>query len=573
MIASSDLVIKNAFLVDPIQGISGERVDLCISNGVIVPKVSERATVIDVKGALTFAGGIDSHTHVCGAKVNVGRYMSPEDMRAGRTARQGIMYPTSGYTVPTTYGNSYRYSRMGYTTLLEGAMAPLKARHTHEEFAVTPLQDMAANVLFDGNWNLFEAAEHHDYRQAAGLFAWMLRAVKGFGVKLTNPGGSEAWGFGDDIASLDVSVPNWDVTSREIIDTAIKANEHLDLPHSVHLHCNNLGMPGNYTTTLETMDIPSDLNDKRQTLYMTHIQYHSYGGSTWRTFRSESSAIAEAVNKRPHICVDMGQAMFGRTMTMTADGPMEFRLYTLHHNKWTNSDVELETGAGVIPVYYDRKNLVNSIMWAIGLEIALSIKKPWQCLLTTDNPNGAPFVKYPEIIALLMSAVYRDEQIATVHKDLGKRAPLPTLERELSFEEIAVMTRAGQARALGIIDEGKGHLSVGATADVSIYPIWPEQMDPSVEYEDIISGFSQTLYTIKEGIIVCKDGEVIQKVKNKTFWSDAKVPSAYDVEKNPRFIEIFERFYSVQFRNYPVQDEYVTRGYPLKRMGKWEEEK
>jgi formylmethanofuran dehydrogenase subunit A len=259
-------------------------------------------------------------------------------------------------------------------------------------------------------------------------------------------------------------------------------------------------------------------------------------------------------------------------MTMTADGPMEFRLYTLHHNKWSNNDVELETASGVIPVYYDRKNLVSSIMWAIGLELALSIKKPWQCLLTTDSPNGAPFVKYPEIIALLMSSVYRDEQIRTVHKDLGKRAPLPSLDRELSFEEIAVMTRAGQARALGIVDEGKGHLSLDAAADIAIYPIWPESVDPSVEYEDIISGFSQTLYTIKDGVIVCKNGEVIQKIENKTFWVDAKVPSAYDVLKNPRFIEKFERFYSVQFRNYPVQEEYVTRGYPLVRSGQWEEE-
>ena len=569
--SSSELLIKNAYLVDPIQKIFGERTDLCISNGVIVEKISDNATVIDANGALTLPGGIDSHTHVCGTKVNFGRYMSPEDMRAGRTPRRGSMYPTSGYTVPTTYGNSYRYSRMGYTTLLEGAMAPLEARHTHEEFAATPLQDMAANTLFDGNWNLFEASAEHDYRQAAAVIAWMLKAVKGFGVKLTNPGGSEAWGFGDDIARLDEAVPNWDVTPREIIDTTIKANEHLNLPHSVHLHCNNLGMPGNFTTTLETMDIPKNLNDKRQTLYMTHIQYHSYGGNTWRTFKSESEAITDAINNRPHICVDMGQVMFGRTMTMTADGPMEFRLYTLHHNKWSNHDVELETGSGVIPVHYARDSLVNSIMWAIGLETALLVKNPWQCLLTTDNPNGAPFVKYPNIIALLMSAAYRDEQIAAVHKNLGRKAPLPTLDRELSFAEIAVMTRAGQARALGLIEEGKGHLSEGAVADIAIYPIWPDTQDPSVEYEDIISGFSQTLYTIKDGVVVCRDGEVVQQIENKTYWCDAQVPPSYDVEQSPRFMEMFQKYYSVQFKNYAVQGEYVTRGYPLVRKGKWED--
>ncbi len=79
--------------------------------------------------------------------------------------------------------------------------------------------------------------------------------------------------------------------------------------------------------------------------------------------------------------MDMGgQVMFGRTTTMTADGPMEFNLYRLHHDKWSNHDVELETGSGgIIPVVYRRKNLVNSIMWAIGLELALLTKSPWQC--------------------------------------------------------------------------------------------------------------------------------------------------------------------------------------------------
>ena len=110
-----ELLIKNAFVIDPVQGIHGDVMDLSIRDGRIVDKVSGTAEVIDAAGNLTLAGGVDSHTHVCGTKVNFGRYMSPEDMRAGRTPRRGKMYPTSGYTVPTTYGNSYRYSRMGAT--------------------------------------------------------------------------------------------------------------------------------------------------------------------------------------------------------------------------------------------------------------------------------------------------------------------------------------------------------------------------------------------------------------------------------------------------------------------------
>lgn len=555
-----EILIKNAFVIDPVQGIHGDIMDIPIREGRIVDKVSGNCEVIDAGGNLTLPGGIDSHTHVCGTKVNFGRYMSPEDMRAGRTPRRGAMYPTSGYTVPTTYGNSYRYSRMGYTTLLEGAMAPLEARHTHEEFAATPMQDMLANTLFDGNWSLFEAVGDKDIRQAAAVIGWTLSAVRGFGIKLTNPGGTEAWGFGDDLSGIDEPVPNWDITPRDIIDTTINACEFLHLPHSVHLHCNNLGMPGNYRTTLQTIDIPSDLNPDRQTLYLTHVQFHSYGGSTWSDICSEAGKVASSVNAKPQIVIDMGQVMFGRTMTMTADGPMEFRLYTLHHNKWSNHDVELETGSGVIPVYYSRKSAVNSIMWAIGLELALLVKNPWQCMLTTDNPNGAPFVKYPEIIGLLMSNKYREKEIGQVHRLTTERTSLGTIDRELSFEEIAVMTRAGQAKALGIIDQGKGHLKEGALADIAIYPVKPDQTDPSLQYEEVIGAFQQTLYTLKDGIVVSRDGEIIRGVPNRTFWVKADLPGDMDVMKNPRFVEKFSRYYSVDLENYMVQDEYVERG-------------
>ena len=184
----TELLVKNACVIDPIRGINGEIMDIAIRDGRIVESVSDRSETIDAQRFLTLPGGIDSHTHVCGTKVNFGRYMSPEDMRAGRTQRRGKMHVTSGYYVPTTFGNSYRYSAMGYTTLLEGAMAPLEARHTHEEFTATPHQDMMANTLFDGNWAVMDAVREKNIKKAAAIVGWTLNAVKGYGIKLTNPG-------------------------------------------------------------------------------------------------------------------------------------------------------------------------------------------------------------------------------------------------------------------------------------------------------------------------------------------------------------------------------------------------
>ena len=44
---------------------------------------------------------------------------------------------------------------------------------------------------------------------------------------------------------------------------------------------------------------------------------------------------------------------------------------------------------------------------------------------------------------------------------------LDDLDREYTLDEIAIITRAGPARLLGLRD--KGHLGVGADADVTIY--------------------------------------------------------------------------------------------------------
>ncbi|MDN7023328.1 formylmethanofuran dehydrogenase subunit A [Methanoculleus sp. FWC-SCC1] len=555
----SEILIKNAYVIDPISGVNGETMDIAIRDGRIVEDVGGGAEVIDARGALTLPGGIDSHTHICGTKVNFGRYMSPEDMRAGRTARHGYMHATSGYSVPTTYGNSYRYSRMGYTTLLEGAMAPLEARHTHEEFLYTPLQDTMANALFDGNWSILEAIRDGDTKRVAAIIGWFLTAVKGFAVKLTNPGGTEAWGWGKDVTCIHNPVPNFEVSPSEIITAVVKANEMLRLPHSVHLHCNNLGKPGNYTCTMGTLGLIPDLNKKRQTLYATHVQFHSYGGSGWSDFCSKSEPVANVVNMRPQIVIDMGQVMFGKTTTMTADGPMEFNLYRLHHDKWSNHDVELETGSGIIPVLYRRKNLVNAVMWAIGLELGLLVKDPWQCIMATDNPNGAPFVRYPEVIALLMSKKYRDEEFATVHPDTESRVPLPAIEREMDWYEIAVMTRAAQAKALGIVDIGKGHLGVGAEADVAIYPVRADEVDPAVDYRKVIEAFGKTEYTIKRGRVVSRRGECLVDGNNTTIWVKPKISEEYNMANDPDFIAKFDRYYTVRMSNYPVQDEYLKR--------------
>src|SRR5260370_42639719 len=183
--------------------------------------------------------------------------------------------------------------------------------------------------------------------------------------------------------------------------------------------------------------------------------------------RSESAKIAEAFSAHKNLTTDAGAVLFGDAVTITADGPWQHLLYQLTGHKWGNLDVENETGCGIVPYTYKGSNLVNAVQWAVGLELLLLIKDPWRVFLTTDHPNGACFWRYPELIHLLMNADFRRECVKKLPPKALQRIVLADLDREYTLSEIAVITSAGPARALGLPQ--KGHLGVGADADVTIY--------------------------------------------------------------------------------------------------------
>ncbi len=174
------------------------------------------------------------------------------------------------------------------------------------------------------------------------------------------------------------------------------------------------------------------------------------------------------MNTHPEISGDVGQVMFGPATTVTADAPVEYLLHKSSGRKWVNVDIELETGCGIVPYSYKEKAAVAALQWVVGLELFLLSADPWRLVLSTDHPNGGSFMSYPELIRLLMDRTYRDGRLKRVnHKLLAGSALADGLAREYTLNEIAVITRAGPARILGLRD--KGQLGVGAEADVTVY--------------------------------------------------------------------------------------------------------
>ncbi len=545
------LILKNGYVFDPLNGIAGERADICIKDGIIVESLEERkAKVIDVSGKTVMPGGIDPHTHVAGGKVNAGRMLRPEDHTRfvspkGRRTRSG-----TGFSIPTTFLTGYLYAEMGYTTLFTPAMPPMFAKHTHAEFNDLPMVDKGAFVLCDGNWFIMRYIKNGDLEKCAAYVAWLMEATKAYALKLVNPGGTEAWGWGGDVRSLDDPIPNFEITPKELISGLIEINEYLNLPHSLHLHTINLGRPGNYITALETLRIPRGRGKRRQLLHMTHLQFYCYGGSDWSTICSEAREVAEEVNRSDNVTIDTGSVTLDSTTTMTADGPMEYYLQSLTHLKWTNGNIEVETAMGITPFVYSPKMSASSVQWAIGLELPLLIKDPWKVMITTDHPNAGPFFRYPRLFAWLMSREYRERTLERVHPAAKERTELPSIEREYTLHDIAVATRAAPARALGL-EKTKGHLGPGASGDVSVYDINPEEIDGR-KYIEIERRFSKAAYTVKGGEVLVKDGEVARERFGNTFWVSPRRDQDYERELLKELDYFFRKFYSFTLTNYPV---------------------
>jgi formylmethanofuran dehydrogenase subunit A len=543
------LRIAGGAVYDPANGIDGEVRDICVADGRVVDDVPRDATTIDARGMVVMPGGVDIHAHVASSSVNVGRRLLPEEhdrdpVHAPRLD-EGLARSGTGGTLPTSFSTGYRYAGLGYTTVFDAAVAPLHARASHAEFDDTPIVDGGFFLLLGNDEYLIRQIDAGERERAREYAAWMLGAAGAYAIKIVNPGGIERWKRGDrDRTELDTPIGSSRVTPRAILDTLVDAANALQLPHAAHIHCNNLGVPGNIATTLESMRSTAG-----RRAHFTHLQFHSYAAESGKTggWRSGARELIEYINAHRETSGDVGQVMFGPATTLTADGPVEYMLYKSTGRKWVNVDIELETGCGIVPYTYEEKSAVSALQWVIGLELFLLSADPWRVVLSTDHPNGGSFAAYPELIRLLMDRTYRDDQLKRVNKKfLAGSALADGLSRQYTLNEIAIVTRAGPARLLGL--RRKGHLGVGADADVTVY--MPDA--------DSSRMFATPRYVVKGGTLVVEEGQLRRAPAGRRL----HVKPTFDASMERDLRRYFDQYATVSFDNYPV-GELADRPQPL----------
>lgn len=502
--------------------------DLWLEDGlVIAPPDRAPDERHDVSGCIVMAGGIDIHSHIAGTNVNTARLLLPE------------LRGSAGFAgAPESEAIGRLYAAMGFTLVVEPAISPAVALQAHRELAAIPFIDKAILSVLgneDFGLQLIRAGEH---TALADYVARTLAASGGLGLKTINPGGAAAFARNVRRFSLDDEVPEYGLTSRAIMRSLQQAAIRLGVPHPLHLHANNLGLPGNVESALATIEAAEG-----QPLHLAHLQFYAYGEEGPRKFSSAAARLAEAVNAAPHITADVGQVMFGQTVTVSSD---VLRQFGARNQASPAKSALLETdgnGGGIVPYRYRKENFFNAVQWAAGLELFLLIADPWRVFFTTDHPNGAPFTAYPDLLALLMDRDLRSAWIAELPPEAMAMSTLPALTREYAWGEIAIMTRAAPARLLGLAD--RGHLGPGARADVAVYR--PEA--------DRAAMFRNAALVFKDGLPILREGRVLRPHRGRAL----RLSPGFDAAIEPRLARYYDATFGLAHTAFDVPAEAIDR--------------
>ena len=444
------LQIKNARVYDPKNGINGELMDIFIENGKLVEETRPEK-IIDAEGKAAMAGGVDVHSHVATYGLSLARF--------------SLGFPTLPQIAET-------YAKLGFTHVNEPLASVITAAYTHHELSSIPLLDTSTLVVLD-MLDFLKLVREGDEKEAKNATLFTLDAAKAAAAKIYEP-------FVSPPARAARRLGIEGMRMRLSTDTVLKffsrLSENNNIP-KIHLHAT-----------------PSLLREDASVLSKYHI--------------SHLGTAIDAENQ---------ENAFKLLETRT---PLDLGIYLDKRFRATEQNFKLATRKEIAPkgrflcitmgfseplmIYKDETDVENKKGTLLKTEMSLTLAV--QALehglegvcFSTDSPNGALFYDYPKIFAILLSRENRKEL-----KEHGLELP----SEEYTLYELAAITRSEPAAALHL--EAKGHLGIGADADIALYDI-TENTPPSLLEKKL--GGCETL--IKGGELVIHNSKLLTPVHN-----------------------------------------------------------
>ena len=143
-----------------------------------------------------------------------------------------------------------------------------------------------------------------------------------------------------------------------------------------------------------------------------------------------------------------------------------------------------------------------------------------------------------------MDKSFRNDMFTKLNLDAQAMSTLNSIDREYSLYEIAIMTRAGAAKLVGLHD--RGHLGVGGAADITVYTDDPDREKM----------FAKPDYVFKDGELVVRHGEVVKVTWGKTH----TVKPEFDRGIEKELKQYFDRFHTMNMEHFKVSADEIAEG-------------
>jgi formylmethanofuran dehydrogenase subunit A len=140
-----------------------------------------------------------------------------------------------------------------------------------------------------------------------------------------------------------------------------------------------------------------------------------------------------------------------------------------------------------------------------------------------------------------MDKTYRNEVFSLISPDAQAMSTLASIDREYSLYEIAIMTRAGAAKLVGLHD--RGHLGVGGAADITVYSDNPDREKM----------FMKPDYVFKDGQLVVKDGNIVKV----TWGATHTVKPEFDRSIEKEISKYYDSFHTVKMQHVKVSNDEI----------------
>jgi formylmethanofuran dehydrogenase subunit A len=519
------IVIQGAEVYDYAHGIQGAVQDVWVEGERIIkaPENPAKYDVIDGRGCIVAPAGIEIHSHFAGYGMDSIRQFLSSNSAALDTL------------APSPENVTERYLKLGYTTLFDAASSPLLSLGTHQDMDRMNIVDRGTYTLMGDHALLLDALTSGNAPEIRDTIAWLLKISGGYAVKLVNPGAGFAWKNNFASPGLDDPIGLKDLTQRKIIQRVVFAVNEMGLPHPVHLHARRLGQPGNQTDFVETINALEG-----QRAHLCHIQFYAYGSDNRGGYTSAAEQVVKCIDPCKNLTFDVGQIVPGLAMAITADTSSLDSLRKMTRHPWISRQLEGEGGVNALPLEYIPTDPTSAVQWATGMELLLRFPDPTRMFLTTDHPNGGPFMAYPQVIEWLMDRSSREKMLHSLHPAGAKKSGLSDCHREYSLEEVLAMTGYGPAKALGLNE--RGHLGAGALAEIRCYK----------KQSDFKGMFENPAWVMHRGRVVVKEGKLRKDSHGRTLL----VRPSWDEERREPLLSSLSKKISFQPEHYGLGEGY-----------------